>query len=411
MSNEPEFVRGNQKSYIRIKVGEAVQEGYAYRMFVYNVPDRMLHVQPRMQNGTCYMYYEISGMQSFDIFLQTQKLRRKTAEGMARSILQLCKELEEYALDIRCVVFEPKFVMVEADAALRFLYVFGAEPEKANGLEQFLEYCVEYLDYKDETLMKEIYGIYERLLDQGEQFLLQKEMEQLLGKLCEEEKPQEEGLREEVPYEEKTPEDIFETEAIEIPVYSKAAQKDYKRLKIGLLMLIGLDVAAFFLWKPLTLLKIFFFTATLAVLVWLRFFMFRQGEKVQECQAEQEEHSAEWVQPAYFGAEDDCTRIIMRKDTEKFLVSMQGIEPQCIYFSDVASIIGKERSKVQVCIEQEGISRVHARIVREGETYKIEDLNATNGTWVNGEALVPRTVYCLKEGDKVRFAETEYIFR
>ena len=113
-----------------------------------------------------------------------------------------------------------------------------------------------------------------------------------------------------------------------------------------------------------------------------------------------------------FGIDNnDGTQIITIRDTERFLYSVQNIEPQYIYFSDTKKIVGKDAKRVQVCISQGGVSRVHALLLREDSEYMVEDLNSTNGTWVNGKVLIPREPCVLKEGDRVRFAEMEYIFR
>ena len=42
---------------------------------------------------------------------------------------------------------------------------------------------------------------------------------------------------------------------------------------------------------------------------------------------------------------------------------------------------------VDVLLDNEGVSRRHARIYREGEHYWLEDLGSTNGVFVNGEKL------------------------
>ena len=43
MIHEPEFVRGNQKSYIRIACKKEVFEGYEYQMCKYNVLNSFLN--------------------------------------------------------------------------------------------------------------------------------------------------------------------------------------------------------------------------------------------------------------------------------------------------------------------------------------------------------------------------------
>ena len=52
-----------------------------------------------------------------------------------------------------------------------------------------------------------------------------------------------------------------------------------------------------------------------------------------------------------------------------------------------------------------GVSRQHAIITRQGREYTIEDLRSTNGTWVNGQRLVPGQPHTLKSGDQIQLGE------
>ena len=61
-------------------------------------------------------------------------------------------------------------------------------------------------------------------------------------------------------------------------------------------------------------------------------------------------------------------------------------------------------------IPSDTISQMHARIDHEEEAYYIEDLNSTNGTYVNGEALAYKERRKLKSNDIIRFAEVKYRF-
>jgi hypothetical protein len=55
-----------------------------------------------------------------------------------------------------------------------------------------------------------------------------------------------------------------------------------------------------------------------------------------------------------------------------------------------------------------GISRMHARIVREGDDFVVEDLGSTNGTEVNGQLVKRRR---LADGDRVRLGSSTLQFR
>ncbi len=61
-------------------------------------------------------------------------------------------------------------------------------------------------------------------------------------------------------------------------------------------------------------------------------------------------------------------------------------------------------------IPAETISQMHARIDHEEDAYYIEDLNSTNGTYVNDEALVYKERRKLNSNDVIRFADVRYRF-
>ena len=61
-------------------------------------------------------------------------------------------------------------------------------------------------------------------------------------------------------------------------------------------------------------------------------------------------------------------------------------------------------------IQADTISQLHARIDHDGETYYIEDLNSTNGTFVNDEPLAYKERRKLNSNDMIRFADVRYRF-
>ena len=57
------------------------------------------------------------------------------------------------------------------------------------------------------------------------------------------------------------------------------------------------------------------------------------------------------------------------------------------------------------------VSRRHARIWLEGETFLVEDLGSVNGTVINDSVrLAPRQPRVLDSGDKLRLGETTLHF-
>lgn len=52
--------------------------------------------------------------------------------------------------------------------------------------------------------------------------------------------------------------------------------------------------------------------------------------------------------------------------------------------------------------EEGGVSRMHARLLLQGNQYMIEDLNSTNFTFLNRQKLAPKTPTPVADGDEVR---------
>lgn len=312
MELQPEFIRGNQRNYIKFPCEENVFEGCEYQMLRHNALKSILEFQQRNQDGESFLYYEVGGMQSLDIFLQTQKLKRNTAVMLARALVRLCGELEEYALSIGNVVFSPKFIMVSQEGReIRFLYLLRAEQTEHLEIEALLECCIEYLDYKDEELTNRFYGIYESLLEQQGNFMLQKEADRLLAYLNGDETAVTQGMPatqgmsatqgmqaaqgismakgrnrvQEIAV--SDPFEVFGAYTSEVTQKSEVQEKEYRGLKKGIWLMVAADVVGMILWKPFNLLKLFLGIAVAVVLLALRVYMYRKEKEIQEQQAEE----------------------------------------------------------------------------------------------------------------------------
>lgn len=420
MIGEPEFVRGNQKSYIRVNVETPVIESYEYKMCTYNVLKSLLPFQIRSQNGTNYFYYEVSGMQSMDIYLQTQKLKRPFMLLLAKSMIRLCRELSEYALGINHVMFAPKYIMYAVSLEeIQFLYVFDGASEGYAQIEQLLEYCIEYLSYEDEKLMEQVFQVYERLVEQGENFSFVTEFQSLVDSLTEPDAADDiqqdiSGVCIEEPFGAEEKRLVIEVaEQLEESRNGQTAGKEDNKLEKGLLVLLCAGVLGMLLWRPFSLLKFFFFFALGGVLLGLYINRKRRDRnKRVRGQVQNQEYIQEYETIMVNSlAPEDGTQFISVEHLSGVLYNLQGCEPQYIYIGATRKIIGKDAQKVQVHMDADGVSRIHAMVVRDGENCLIEDLCSTNGTWINGKSLEPRCPYVLNQGDKVCFAGLEYIFR
>jgi serine/threonine protein kinase len=59
---------------------------------------------------------------------------------------------------------------------------------------------------------------------------------------------------------------------------------------------------------------------------------------------------------------------------------------------------------------QAGVSRLHSRLIRQGDDWSVEDLGSTNGTFVNGAKVAPHQKKKVKNGDVIRCGQIELQF-
>jgi len=89
------------------------------------------------------------------------------------------------------------------------------------------------------------------------------------------------------------------------------------------------------------------------------------------------------------------------------LVQLPGLPSVSHVIRDETTTIGRLKSN-SIVIDDSSVSLMHAKITRKNGEYYLKDLNSTNGTNVNGQAVGEAR---LKDQDRIRFAEisTEFM--
>lgn len=74
-------------------------------------------------------------------------------------------------------------------------------------------------------------------------------------------------------------------------------------------------------------------------------------------------------------------------------------------------IIGKMTDNVNMMIDNPMISRIHAKIYLKEGHYYIEDMNSSNGTYINNNLIQPHSLTEINTGDYITFSHLTYIFQ
>lgn len=96
--------------------------------------------------------------------------------------------------------------------------------------------------------------------------------------------------------------------------------------------------------------------------------------------------------------------IVEDKPQELYLKSLIPKSYPDIYINKKSVVIGSMQKNCDYVLSKQGISRMHAKIIKKEDGLYMLDMNSTNQTYVNDESLVGGKEYLLNEGDVVSVA-------
>ncbi len=115
----------------------------------------------------------------------------------------------------------------------------------------------------------------------------------------------------------------------------------------------------------------------------------------------------DWEEQTNIAEHGTSARLLLPGNRRPALVMLTGISlGQVVPLAQGVSIIGRT-SEAALQIPDEGVSREHARVVVDGDSTTIEDLNSRNGTFING-AVVGGQVP-LVDGDRIQLGHSTFV--
>lgn len=104
------------------------------------------------------------------------------------------------------------------------------------------------------------------------------------------------------------------------------------------------------------------------------------------------------------------TKVLSVKRTEAYPSIVSQKSGETVFLTKFPFYVGSLPEYTDYVIAEETVSRFHGKFIKQGGDIFLSDLNSTNGTKVNGRMLNMREQAKLANGDRVLFADTEYIF-
>jgi hypothetical protein len=107
---------------------------------------------------------------------------------------------------------------------------------------------------------------------------------------------------------------------------------------------------------------------------------------------------------------DDKTVILadLSNKVDSYLIPFDLDDNKKIPISEYPFVIGKSGNSVNYIINEKGISRLHAKITKDGDNYYLVDLASTNGTYINGLKIKENIPYIINDKDEIVFSKIKF---
>ncbi|MEZ4845725.1 MAG: FHA domain-containing protein [Bdellovibrionota bacterium] len=95
---------------------------------------------------------------------------------------------------------------------------------------------------------------------------------------------------------------------------------------------------------------------------------------------------------------------------KSYLVAMSGPQAGTVFTLTQGVMVAGRIPQVEMCLPDTQVSRKHAQFSSNlGET-KVQDLDSTNGTFVNGKRLEKEKEQLISDGDEIQIGDTVFRF-
>ncbi|MCR5666688.1 MAG: FHA domain-containing protein [Eubacterium sp.] len=371
---EIRYQRDLNKSYMVIQKEQVDWEDFEMRMIQQNKIEGLLEMFEVVQDQKLSFLYDISGMQSLDVYLQRKEVTKEFLQNLVYRLKQVSSRLQDYLLSQEALVLSLESVFIKNDE-MKFVYLPGNEQGVAAGLQRLMENMLGQIDHSDRSCVELAYRLYQRTTEENFSF----------NSFLEE-------LKEEVILKPAPKRSIKTTldEAFAPPAPDPIKEQPVRKHKIEKKKL-GI---------PKTLSK------------WL----LKDQQDEPEDIFDDEPLSSEFafVSDRVMSVSEDKgmhpTVYLDSAQQEVGQFRYEGFGTEENFFAKKEkNFIGKQED-ADIVLHSDSVSRLHAVVTHENSGFYLEDLNSTNGTFVNEKAVQYKEKVMLKRGDEIRFGDAKYAF-
>lgn len=398
---EVEYRRNYGQSYMVMKAEEIVAS-FDLTMLLENHVEGLLELEVAWTDGKQEYWYNISGKQALDVWFAEHRPGRRELKQLFFGIAAVLQNMKPFLLMESALSLKMTDIYVNpANGKFYFCYCPFQTKDFQKKMQEFMELFLQNMDHECNQDVQICYMIYENTRRENitiEDLLKCIQNEQDMQK--EEEK---EPWAQEVKQEDKAPDKNRKKKEIKNKTRFKIENKwigEYELIK-------GRIKNGF--WKSSKKLEEKKETGE-------SFFR----EKIDAAENKLSAGQKKEFEEQYVAMPEDIVQEEIIHPTILLGSNQSSICGHLIYkgnngedsfiLEEMPFYIGSYSKEVKGVLKSSTVSRIHSKITKEKEEYYIEDMNSTNGTYVNGEILSYRERRKLEKNDEIAFADVIYGF-
>lgn len=425
---ETKYYKDYRHNYLIVKDNGCLCENvYQRKMMTENKINGLLQSCEKHINGELLLYFEITSKQSLQSFFGGRSIGIEFLKKFFVQLKMVNDVLQKYLLDGSCIVLLPEYVFLDVGTEdMYFLYY--PDPEEGS-LSELMKFFIAGVDNEDMEAVETVYRIAD--LIQREQFVLDEVLEwfqddraDCIDKcvlhtdcLNEEKLWEKESMQTYDEKEEWNSENRYQKEE------QGKSKKAAKLVPLMVFLTVGAGALVYIMRSyQLTYFEKIYLTAGWGIIAFLLigaavwYFLPEILKRQKEREPNEISRDYRFVPTNETGrhSEADVGNTVFIPWAESFENKLYGADRKNKYHIDLGKLpltVGKLAGMVDMIIDEQSISRMHARFSRTGNRIYITDLNSTNGTFRNGMRLEPNASELIEPGDEIRLGKLKFIYR
>lgn len=440
------YIRDFRHNYLVIEKEDPGQNGYLIKMITENTIDGLIPCQERMINGESLLYYDITSRQSIQSILEAQPLQMRHLQKLFSGLRTISEVMEKYLLSPEDLLLLPEFVYMDmATGEYSFIYYPERIGEGNTSLRDLNEFFMQHMNSENIPLVEAVYQMTDLLNRQ--QFVLDElitwfqenyDEEQMEERIHE----QNEAMAQSNWNQNMQTQNMYRNQGSQRPEVTvqnagwnqgtqwrenvnsrNRDERIQEQHRSESRMTQGKGPEQKDNWnstvRETTMSCVRFPEPEEKKSLWRRLVEWvfpnsKNNKKEYTADSSRYVRYQDVTEPERIPQPDDSGHTVFIPWIENSDNKLYGIGKSNKYHIPLQKLpitVGKMAGAVDLVLNDQSVSRLHARISRDGNRFFITDLNSTNGTFRNGMRLEPNASEIIEPGDEIGIGKLKFIYR